>query len=110
VPFGTILFHPGAPLLSDPKLPVLHCPICYSTQFFPSRIRREDLLQVLALKQPVRCRQCGKRLYASRAFVKWLRSQVGTPTRLRSDVPVEPDASYDRDFDREPEKTAAPSR
>ncbi len=59
----------------EKKVPVLHCPTCYSTTFQISRVRPEDRLQLLLFKQPVRCRTCNTRIYASRSYAKWLRRE-----------------------------------
>ncbi|HEY0785001.1 MAG TPA: hypothetical protein VGD62_03970 [Acidobacteriaceae bacterium] len=59
--------------MDESKIPVMHCPTCYSTNFKISRVRPEDRLQMLIFKYPVRCRKCSARIYASRSYAKWLR-------------------------------------
>ncbi len=61
--------------MPEPTEPVLHCPTCYSTKFQLSRPRPEDRLQMLLLRVPVRCRKCNARVYASRAYARYLREQ-----------------------------------
>ena len=74
---------------NESKVPVLHCPTCYSTKFQLSKSRREDRLRLLIFQQPVRCRKCNTRIYASRTYARWLRKQEDlqaeqTTTRLSS--------------------------
>jgi Zn finger protein HypA/HybF involved in hydrogenase expression len=58
------------------EAPIMHCPTCYSTNFQISKARPEDRLQIWLLKQPVRCRKCNARIYASRSYGKWLRKET----------------------------------
>ena len=41
------------------------CPNCYNSDFRLSKFRSEDLLHLLLLKYPVRCRTCKERIYAN---------------------------------------------
>ncbi len=60
--------------MAEDTIPVLHCPTCWSTKFQLSRPRPADRLQMLLFRYPVRCRKCKSRVYASRAYAKYLRS------------------------------------
>jgi hypothetical protein len=62
-------------MLDDAKIPLLHCPTCYATAFKTSRARPGEWPQRLLRKLPVRCRKCNMRIFASRSYGKWLRSQ-----------------------------------
>ena len=70
----------------------MHCPTCYSTKFQVSRIRPEDRLKLLTFKYPVRCRKCNARVYASRAYVKWLRKEEETRGAGKATTPEPPDS------------------
>jgi hypothetical protein len=74
------------------EAPVLHCPTCYSTNFQLSKARPEDRLQIWLRKQPVRCRKCNARVYASRSYAKWLRKEVAQRdsdrTTAKTSLPV----------------------
>jgi hypothetical protein len=36
-------------------------------------------MQLLTLKQPVRCKKCNTRVFASRSYARWLRKQEINP-------------------------------
>lgn len=42
----------------------IHCRSCGQTEFRVSRLRRTDLIHLLLLQYPVRCRTCKMRKYA----------------------------------------------
>jgi hypothetical protein len=78
--------------LDDEKVPVLHCPTCYSTKFQLSRPRPEDRLQILTFKQPVRCKKCSTRIYAGRSYARWLRKQEERPEVSAAEVDLTPES------------------
>jgi hypothetical protein len=41
------------------------CRLCYSSKFRCSHIRANEILKLLSLQFPVRCRNCGKRRFAA---------------------------------------------
>jgi hypothetical protein len=43
----------------------MQCSDCYSTDFRRSRIRPSDLLRLVLMKYPVRCKGCFQRCYVS---------------------------------------------
>ena len=43
----------------------MNCIYCHSTQIRLSRLRIPDLLRLLLLKIPVRCRSCQERVYTN---------------------------------------------
>ena len=59
--------------MAEETIPVLHCPTCWSSKFQLSRVRPEDRWQLLFFRYPVRCRKCNARVYANRAYAKYLR-------------------------------------
>jgi len=60
----------------------MQCSHCSSTEFRLSRLQSRDIPQLLALRYPVRCRDCHERLYASVFFAMSLRrSQGGVPAK-----------------------------
>lgn len=59
--------------MTEEIVPVLHCPTCWSTKFQLSRVRPEDRIQLLFFRYPVRCRKCNARVYANRAYARYLR-------------------------------------
>ncbi len=48
----------------------MKCLWCESSKMRTSRLRMDDLLHLLQLQYPVRCRTCGQRDYAS-IFICW---------------------------------------
>ena len=41
------------------------CPSCYRSHLRLSKFRSDDIGQLLFLRYPVRCRECGERSYAN---------------------------------------------
>jgi hypothetical protein len=48
------------------------CQYCSHSEFRRSRLHREDLPHLLALKLPVRCRNCRHRVYANIFYARLL--------------------------------------
>ncbi len=42
-----------------------HCPACGSRNLRPSQLQSEDLVYLLTLRYPVRCRYCRERFFVS---------------------------------------------
>jgi hypothetical protein len=42
----------------------MKCSRCRSTKFRPSKLRARDVIELLRLRYPVRCRSCSKRSFA----------------------------------------------
>jgi len=78
--------------LDDEKVPLLHCPTCYSTRFQLSRPRPEDRLQLWTFKKPVRCKQCSTRIYASRSYARWLLKQEDRATVRSAKADLAPES------------------
>ena len=61
----------------------MQCPHCSSTHFRVSRLRRGDLLRLLVLQYPVRCRDCRERAYGPLFFALALWRTHGPIRRRR---------------------------
>lgn len=55
---------------------VIACSFCGNTRFRRSRVRVQDLVEVLLLRYPVRCTRCNQRQYAS-----YLTASLALPPR-----------------------------
>ena len=75
--------------MAEEITPVLHCPTCWSSKFQLSRVRPEDRWQLVFLRYPVRCRKCNARVYANRAYAKYLRKIGAVSTKAGEVVPAE---------------------
>ena len=55
------------------------CTECYASDFRLSRLRSDDLNQILTLRWPMRCRYCGHRTYGSIFHAAYLKMKNSRP-------------------------------